>query len=73
MNTMRGGPDLEALRWIARLSPENCPGGTPTDEQGWRDLVNRIVVDVRRVLADGSDRSDKSDGSDGSDKSDKSD
>ena len=64
---MKRALDLDSLQWIARLSPENCPGGVPTDEAGWRTLVNRIVVDVRRVLSDGSDRSDRSDGSDGSD------
>gem|GEM_PF-6198247 len=66
---------FESLRWIARLSSENCPGGVPTDEAGWRELVNRMVRDVRRALSesDGSDRSDRSDGSGGSGGSDGSD
>ncbi|MFP6859519.1 MAG: hypothetical protein VCA73_19730 [Roseibacillus sp.] len=53
--------DLSSLEWIARFSPENCPGGVPADEVGWRTLVNRIVQDVRRVLPEQSDRSDPSD------------
>ncbi|MFM1558708.1 MAG: hypothetical protein ACKJSK_05305 [Roseibacillus sp.] len=53
--------DLSSLEWIARLSPENCPGGVPADEVGWRTLVNRIVQDVRRVLSEQCDRSDPSD------------
>ncbi|MEM9158423.1 MAG: four helix bundle suffix domain-containing protein [Verrucomicrobiota bacterium] len=54
---------LTQLHWIAQLTPETCPGGVPTDEQGWRDLVNRIVKDVRQVLreSDMSDPSEKSD------------
>ncbi len=65
--------DLNSLRWIAQLSPENCPGGLPTDDAAWRALVNRIVRDVRRVLSDRSDKSDPSDPSDKSDPSDPSD
>ena len=60
--------DLNSLRWIAQLSPENCPGGLPTDDAAWRALVNRIVRDVRRVLSDRSDKSDPSDPSDRSDR-----
>jgi len=66
---MNPPPHLKKLEWIANLTPENCPGGVPADEQGWRDLVNRIVLEVRTVLKE----SDKSDGSDSSDRSDPSD
>lgn len=41
---MDGGPRMDALRWIARLSPQNCPGGVPTGDAGWRDLVNRYRI-----------------------------
>jgi len=73
---------LRRLDWIANLAPETCPGGAPTCEREWRDLVNRMVLEVRQALravargsdkSDKSDRSDRSDGSDGSDKSDRSD
>ncbi len=67
---MKQAPDLNPLQWIARLSPGNCPGGLPADDAAWRDLVNRIVKDVRRVLSEASDSSDKSDKSDSSDQSD---
>ena len=50
---------FERLQWIARLTPENCPGGIPTDERGWRDLVNKIVLDVRAALRDFSDEPDR--------------
>jgi hypothetical protein len=40
---------LQKLDWIAKLKPENCPGGLPKDERGWRDLVNRIVKDGLEV------------------------
>lgn len=59
---------LDRLAWIARLSRETCPGGVPTDERGWRDLVNRMVSDVRKVLSDLSDASDRSDQSEKSDR-----
>lgn len=39
---------LKKLEWIARLSQETK--GLPSDEQGLRELLNRIVVDVRQVL-----------------------
>ncbi len=55
--------NLKRLEWIARLTPENCPGGLPKDDRGWRNLVNRIVKDVRQVVKE-SDRSDSSDKSD---------
>ncbi len=51
---------LKRLEWIARLTPETCPGGVPTDERGWRGLVNRMVREVRGVvleLVQGSGRS----------------
>jgi len=57
-------PRLQRLEWIANLSRKNCPGGVPTNDRAWRDLVNRIVKDVRQVLLE-SDRSDRSDRSDG--------
>lgn len=50
--TEKESQHLKRLGWIARLTPENCPGGVPTNERGWRDLVNRIVRDVRGVLSD---------------------
>lgn len=55
---------LKQLEWIARLSGK-APDA-PTDERGLRDLLNRIVLDVRRVLreAEASDKSDRSDRSD---------
>ena len=55
---------LKRLEWIARLKPDNCPGGVPQDDRAWRDLVNRIVLDLRAVLSDLSDQSDQSDQSD---------
>ncbi|NNC90476.1 MAG: four helix bundle protein [Akkermansiaceae bacterium] len=65
--------NLKPLEWIAHLSPDNCPGGVPRSDQAWRDLVNRIVKDVRAVLAAASDKSDKSDPADPADPSDRSD
>ncbi len=58
---------LKELEWIARLSGK-APNA-PTDEQGLRELLNRIVLDVRRVLreagqSDGSEESDESNKSD---------
>lgn len=50
----------QRLGWIAKLTPENCPGGVPADDRGWRDLVNRIVREVRGALSDLSDKSDRS-------------
>lgn len=62
---------LERLTWIARLS-RNDPNA-PTDEPGLRELLNRIVLDVGRVLEEAkieeSGRSDRSDVSDKSDRS----
>lgn len=54
---------LRKLEWIAKLTPENCPGGISKDDQAWRKLVNRIIKDVRQALkeSDQSDLSDKSD------------
>jgi restriction system protein len=54
---------LRKLEWIAKLTPENCPGGMPEDDRAWRDLVNRIIKDVRLDLreSDQSDSSGKSD------------
>ncbi len=53
---MKERHQLQKFEWIAKRTPENCPGGLPRDERGWRDLVNRIVKDVRAVLRE-SDRS----------------
>ena len=61
---------LKRLEWIARLKPDNCPGGVPQDDRAWRDLVNRIVLEVRPVLSDLPEESDESDRSDQSDTSD---
>ena len=52
-----------SLGWIAELSPGNCPGGEPKSEAEWRELVNKIVLEVRNYLKD-TDRSDRSDRSD---------
>lgn len=55
------------LAWIASLSNETYPGGLPTDEAGFRNLLNQMVKDVRTAcgllesLSDRSDESDKSD------------
>ena len=57
----------EKLAWIASLSKETYPGEWPSDEEGFRKLLNRMVQDVRaacallEVLSDRSDPSDKSD------------
>jgi len=64
---------LKRIDWIAKLSKETCPGGVPSDKEGMRTLLNRIVLDVRAacgvlekaqntVLSDMSDLSDRSDG-----------
>lgn len=58
---------LKRLQWIARLRPESCPGGVPTTDAEWRTLVNSIVVEVRKAVAELSDKSDRSDQSDQSD------
>lgn len=60
---------LQKLEWIAKLSNETYPGGLPSDVEGLRILLNRIVLDVRAahalLMQDGaggsSDPSDKSD------------
>lgn len=60
---------LKHLEWIAKLSNETYPGGLPSDVEGLRTLLNRIVLDVRAAHAlltqDGaggsSDKSDRSD------------
>lgn len=54
------------LEWIAKLSKNTYPGGLPASIEEWRDLVNRIVLDVREVHAAlvrqvESDKSDRSD------------
>lgn len=41
------GELLGRLDWISGLSPESCPGGLPASDREWRDLVNRIVLEVR--------------------------
>jgi len=46
---------LKRLEWIASLRPDSCPGGVPTDEGGWRDLINRIVREVRGVVREVSE------------------
>jgi len=56
---------LLKLAWIANLTPENCPGGLPGSDREWRRLVNRIVLEVKQVVAEVSDRSDKSHKTDG--------
>jgi len=53
---------LKKLEWIAKLTPENCPDGMPTNDAEWRALVNRIIRDVRQALRE-SDLSDLSDNS----------
>ena len=69
------GKALRKLGWIAELSKETCPDGVPGDEEQTRQLLNRIVLDVRaaRKLLQESDKSDMSDMSDMSDLSDPSD
>lgn len=62
----------QKLDWIAKLSKETCPGGTPATVEGMRVLLNRIVLDVRAACrelekAEGSGESDLSDQSDRSD------
>ena len=60
---------LQKLEWIAKVSNETYPGGLPSDVEGMRKLLNRIVVEVRSVCAlltqdtasSSSDKSDKSD------------
>ncbi|MBG86879.1 MAG: four helix bundle protein [Verrucomicrobiales bacterium] len=54
---------LKRLQWIAKLTPETCPGGAPKNDREWRNLVNRIVKEVRQVLKE-SDKSGRSDESD---------
>jgi four helix bundle suffix protein len=55
---------LQKLDWIAKLSKDACPPGVPENPEAVRELLNRIVSDVRgvcRLLSDLSDRSDVSD------------
>lgn len=60
---------LQKLEWIVKLSNETYPGGLPSDVEGLRTLLNRIMLDVRAAHAlltqDGaggsSDKSDRSD------------
>lgn len=52
---------LDKLNWIAGLSKDRCPEGVPGDEQKTRQLLNRIVLDVRAAckLLNGIPESDK--------------
>lgn len=69
------GADVEKawqkLAWIAGLSKETCPKGVPDDPACVRELLNRIVLDVRAARGLLAGESDKPDSSDRSDKSDK--
>ena len=63
---------LQRLNWIAKLSKKTLPRGVPSDADGMRGLLNRIVLDVRAasdllVEAQVQGESDKSDVSDKSD------
>lgn len=56
---------LQKLDWIAKLSKDTCPAGVPAQPDAVRELLNRIVEDVRgacTLLSDGSDLSARSDG-----------
>jgi four helix bundle suffix protein len=55
---------LQKLDWIAKLSKDSCAAGVPEDPEAVRELLNRIVKDVRAVVALLSDTSDRSDLSD---------
>ena len=67
------GGALKKLEWIAKLSNETYPGGLPSDIEGLRTLLNRIVLDVRAACAllEGEQVPDMSDLSDKSERSDK--
>lgn len=43
------GVARKKLEWIAKLSNKTYPGGLPSDVEGMRTLLNRIVLDVRAV------------------------
>lgn len=58
----------QKLAWIAALSKETCPEGVPDDQERVRELLNRIVMDVRAACGLLEEVSDKSDTSDRSDK-----
>jgi four helix bundle suffix protein len=42
---------LRKLDWNAKLSKQTLPGGLPSDTEGMRVLLNRIVLDVRAACA----------------------
>lgn len=52
---------LHKLDWIENLSKEACPQGVPENPDALRELLNRIVKDVRGACEMLSDRADLSD------------
>ena len=58
---------LEKLDWIGKLSKRSFPDGGPKEPEEIRDLLNRIVLDVRAALRllEGTREEGESDESDG--------
>lgn len=50
---------LQKLAWIAKLTKDTCPHGVPENLEAVRELLNRIVSDVRGACALLSNLSDE--------------